>query len=308
MPVRPFTIIGSANVDMIMKVNRLPERGETVTDGVFMQTFGGKGANQAVAAARAGGDVRFVACLGRDAFTPAMVENFRRDGLNLDGVRFVDDLPSGSALVMIDGVGMNYLTVAPGSNAALSPDQVADEWSRISSSGLILLQMEIPAETNREILKRAREAGIPVMLNYAPAHSIHPDLLAGLDTLIVNENEAAALSGIEPSDQATAERAVRALAAMGARCVILTLGAAGSLIFEAGQVIRVPAFPVKAVDTTAAGDTFCGALGVALLDGRPLPEAVRFATAAAALSVTRFGAQPSIPTRIETDHFIQLHP
>jgi ribokinase len=308
MSVRPFTIIGSANVDMIMKVNRLPERGETVTDGVFMQTFGGKGANQAVAATRAGGDVRFVACLGRDAFTPDMVESFRRDGLNLDGVRFVDDRPSGSALVMIDQDGMNYLTVAPGSNAALSPDQVADEWGRISSSGLILLQMEIPVETNREILKRAREAGIPVMLNYAPAHSLHPDLLGGLDTLIVNENEAAVLSGVEPTDQASAERAARALAAMGVRCVILTLGADGSLILSDGQVTRVSAFPVKAVDTTAAGDTFCGALGVALLEGRPLPEAVRFATAAAALSVTRFGAQPSIPTRTETDHFIHLHP
>ena len=308
MPVRPFTIIGSANVDMIMKVKRLPERGETVTDGTFMQTFGGKGANQAVAAARAGGDVRFVACLGRDAFTPAMVENFRSDGLNLDGVRFVDDQPSGSALVMIDEGGMNYLTVAPGSNAALGLEQIAAEWGRIASSGLILLQMEIPVETNRAILKRARETGIPVMLNYAPAHSIHPDLLAGLDTLIVNENEAAALSGVAPADQASAERAVRALAAMGVRCVILTLGAAGSLILEDGHVTRVPAFPVKAVDTTAAGDTFCGVLGVALLEGRSLPEAVRFATAAAALSVTRFGAQPSIPARIEIDRFIRLHP
>ena len=307
MPVRPFTIIGSANVDMIMKVKRLPERGETVTDGTFMQTFGGKGANQAVAAARAGGDVRFVACLGRDAFTPAMVENFRSDGLNLDGVRFVDDQPSGSALVMIDEGGMNYLTVAPGSNAALGLEQIAAEWGRIASSGLILLQMEIPVETNRAILKRARETGIPVMLNYAPAHSIHPDLLAGLDTLIVNENEAAALSGVAPADQASAERAVRALAAMGVRCVILTLGAAGSLILEDGHVTRVPAFPVKAVDTTAAGDTFCGVLGVALLEGRSLPEAVRFATAAA-LSVTRFGAQPSSPARIEIDRFIRLHP
>lgn len=308
MSVPPFTIIGSANVDMIMKVPRLPERGETVTDGTFMQTFGGKGANQAVAAARLGGDARFVACLGRDVFTPAMVENFRRDGLNLAGVRFVEDRPSGSALVMIDQGGMNYLTVAPGSNAVLSPDQIAGEWTRIEQSGLILLQMEIPVETNREILKRARAAGIPVMLNYAPAHSIHPDLLAGLDTLIVNENEASALSGIEPADDVSAERAVRVLAAMGVRRVILTLGAAGSLIFSDEHVTRVPAYPVEAVDTTAAGDTFCGALGVALLEERPLLEAVRFATAAAALSVTRFGAQPSIPTRIEIDRFIELNP
>ena len=307
MSARPFTIIGSANVDMVMQVNRLPERGETVTDGVFMQTFGGKGANQAVAAARAGGDARFVACLGCDAFTPTMVENFRADGLNLDGVRFADDRPSGSALVMIDASGMNYLTVAPGSNAALTPGHIAGEWDRIASSGLILLQMEIPVETNREVLRRAREAGIPVMLNYAPAHSMQRDLLAGLDALIVNENEAAALSGIEFSGSESAERIIRLLAGLGPRRVILTLGRAGAMTCEKGIVDYVSAFPVKAVDTTAAGDTFCGALGVALLEGRTLFEAVRFATAAAAISVTRVGAQPSIPSRVEIDRFIQAH-
>ena len=304
MKARPFTIIGSANVDMIMKVKRLPDRGETVTDGSFLQTFGGKGANQAVAAARAGGAARFIACLGHDAFTPAMVENFRRDGLDLEGVRFVDDLPSGSALVMVEKGGMNYLTVAPGSNAALLPEHIAAAWPRISASGLILLQMEIPVETNREIIARAREAAIPVILNYAPAHCICQDLLEGLDTLIVNENEAASLSGIEPSDPNSAERAVRALAQMGARRVILTLGAAGSMIFAEGAVELAPAFPVAAVDTTAAGDVFCGALGVAMLEGLPLSGAARFATAASALSVTRLGAQPSIPYRSEIDHFL----
>ena len=308
MQTRPFTIIGSANVDMIMKVKRLPDRGETVTDGTFLQTFGGKGANQAVAAARAGGDTRFVACLGHDAFTPAMVENFRHDGLDMEGVRFVDDLPSGSALVMVEEGGMNYITVAPGSNAALLPEHIAAAWPRISTSGLILLQMEIPLETNRAVLALAREAAIPVILNYAPAHSICPDLLDGLDTLIVNENEAAELSGIEPSDQSSAERAVRALANMGARRVILTLGATGSMIFADGTFDHVPAFPVTAVDTTAAGDVFCGALGVAMLEGLPLSAAARFATAASALSVTRLGAQPSIPTRSEIDRFLASHP
>lgn len=307
MSSRPFTIIGSANVDMIMKVKRLPERGETVTDGEFMQTFGGKGANQAVAAARAGGDARFVACLGCDAVTSVMVENFRRDGLNIDGVRFVEDRPSGSALVMIDEDGMNYLTVAPGSNAALSPAHIAGEWERIAASGMILLQMEIPVETNREVLRRAREAGIPVMLNYAPAHAVHRDLLGGLDTLIVNENEAAALAGMEFSGSGSAERVIRRLAECGARRVILTLGRAGAMIHEDGVVSEIGTFPVKAVDTTAAGDTFCGALGVALLEGRSLFAAVRFATAAAAISVTRFGAQPSIPARSEIDRFLQLH-
>lgn len=304
MQSRPFTIIGSANVDLIMKVKRLPERGETVTDGTFFQTFGGKGANQAVAAARAGGNARFIACLGRDTFTPAMVENFRRDGLDLADLRFVDDQPSGSALVMVDDCGMNYLTVAPGSNAALLPEHIAAAWERISTSTLILLQMEIPVATTRTILTLARESSIPVILNYAPAHTICPDLLAGLDTLVVNENEAARLSGIEPSDPGAAERAVRALADLGAGRVILTLGSAGSKIFAGGEVTDVPAFPVAVADTTAAGDVFCGALGVAILEGMTFPLAVRFATAAAALSVTRFGAQPSIPTRSDIDHFL----
>lgn len=309
MSARPFTIIGSANVDMIMKVKRLPERGETVTGGVFMQTFGGKGANQAVAAARAGGDARFVACLGRDdPFTSVMLENFRRDGLDVSGVRLSDDLPSGSALVMIDEQGMNYLTVAPGANAKLMPAHIADSWPMIGASGMILLQMEIPVETNREVLRRAREAGIPVMFNYAPAHAIHPELLRDTDTLIVNENEAAALSGVTYSGSDSVEIMLRSLAASGARRVVVTLGGEGAAFYADGVVGRAPAFRVEAVDTTAAGDTFCGALGVAVLEGRAFAEAVRFAMAAAAVSVTRFGAQPSIPSRAEIDHFLQSHP
>lgn len=302
-----LTIIGSANTDLIMKVGRLPDRGETVNDGAFLQTYGGKGANQAVAAARAGAATRFIACLGKDAFTPGMIENFRADGIDLSDAVHVTDHPSGIALVMIDESGHNYLTVAPGSNSALKTEHIAGAWPGISRSSLIILQMEIPVETNREILLRASEAGIPVILNYAPAHAVIPDLLPGLHTLIVNENEAARLAGITPIDRDAACRAVEAMAEMGPERIILTLGSDGSMVHDGNAVTHVAAFPVPVKDTTAAGDTFCGALGAGLLEGRPYLEAVRFATGAAALSVSRIGAQPSIPFRPEIDRLLTYH-
>jgi len=303
-----LTIIGSANTDLIMKVGRLPDRGETVNDGEYLQTYGGKGANQAVAAARAGASTRFIACLGRDAFTPGMIENFLGDGIDLSDVVHVTDQPSGTALVMIDESGHNYLTVAPGSNSALRVEHIAGAWPGISRSSLIVLQMEIPVETNREVLRRAREADIPVLLNYAPAHAVIPDLLPGLHTLIVNESEAARLASISPIDREEARRAAAALKALGPSRVILTLGSDGAMVHDGNAITHVPAFPVPAKDTTAAGDTFCGALGAGLLEGMPYLEAVRFASAAAALSVSRLGAQPSIPFRPEIKHFLTQHP
>jgi len=303
-----LTIIGSANTDLIMKVGRLPGRGETVNDGSFLQTYGGKGANQAVAAARAGAATRFIACLGRDAFTPGMIENFRSDGIDLSDVVHVTDRPSGTALVMIDEEGNNYLTVAPGSNSVLRAEHIAASWPSIALSSLLILQMEIPVETNREILRRARETGIPVILNYAPASAVAPDLLPGLHTLIVNENEAERISGIAPIDRETARRAIEAIAALGSARAILTLGSAGSLVHDGSTLTHVPAFPVPVKDTTAAGDTFCGALGAGLVEGMSCLEAVRFATAAAALSVSHLGAQPSIPFRPEIDLLLAQYP
>jgi len=302
-----LTIIGSANTDLIMKVGRLPDRGETVNDGAFLQTYGGKGANQAVAAARAGAATKFITCLGRDAFTPGMIANLHADGIDLSNVVHVTDQPSGTALVMIDERGHNYLTVAPGSNSSLKAEHITGAWPSISRSALIIMQMEIPIETNREILLLAREAGVPVILNYAPAHALIPDLLPGLHTLIVNENEAARLSGIAPIDRKSAHRAVEALAALGPERVILTLGSEGSMVHDGNSVTHVPAFSISVKDTTAAGDTFCGALGAGLLEGMPYLEAARFATGAAALSVSRIGAQPSIPFRPEIDRLLTHH-
>jgi ribokinase len=304
---RPFVILGSANVDFIMRVPRLPARGETVTEGVFLQTYGGKGANQAVAAARAGARAAFIGCVGRDRYGDEAAANFDRDGLDISGLKRSATQPTGSALVMIDGQGMNYLTVAPGANHDLLPADVEALRAVIASAGLILLQMEVPPATNLAAAAIARAAGSPVMLNYAPAHLSSPELLRATDILIVNENEACALTSIAITDTHSALRAAQALSATGPRRVVVTLGAQGWVALDGDATLASPAFPVTAVDTTAAGDTFCGALGTALLEGRDFATALRFASAASAVSVTRLGAQPSIPARAEIDAFLADH-
>jgi ribokinase len=301
---RPFVILGSANVDFIMRVPRLPARGETVTDGAFLQTYGGKGANQAVAAARAGATAAFIGCVGRDHYGDEMAANFARDGLALEGLKRSASQPSGSALVMIEQGGMNYLTVAPGANHDLLPADVEALHPVIAAAGLLLLQMEVPLATNLAAAAIARAAAAPVMLNFAPAHLASPELLRATDILVVNENEASALSGIDTTDTASALHAARALSALGPRRVVVTLGAQGCVALDGDAELASPALPVATIDTTAAGDTFCGALGTALLEGRDFAAALRFASAASALSVTRLGAQPSIPARAEIDAFL----
>ncbi|MEZ5278090.1 MAG: ribokinase [Opitutaceae bacterium] len=305
-----ITVIGSANIDFVMQVGHLPAKGETVVDGRFFQAFGGKGANQAVAAARAGGAVCFVAALGGDLLARTYLDNLRKDGIDTEQVTLEPGIAGGSALVMFDQQGDNYLTVAPGSNYRVTPERVHAAEDLIASSDWIILQQEIPLESNRAVLELAAKHGRPVMLNYAPAHDLRLKPDASVHGLIVNEHEAASLSGrsLAAENQVEAARMATALREKGGhRFVVLTLGKAGSVFADAFDTRAVPAFPVNAVDTTAAGDTFCGSLAVSLGEGRPLPEAVRFASAASALSVTKVGAQSSIPTRSDIDAFLLLH-
>jgi len=299
-----ITVIGSANVDYIMQVGRLPSLGETVTDGKFFQAFGGKGGNQAVAAARAGGAVTFVGARGADATGETYLANLRADDIDTAHVMLEPDMAGGSALIMFDARGDNYLTVAPGANCRVTPERVHAAEDVIAASDWIVLQQEIPAASNRTALELAAKHGRPAMLNYAPAQdlSLKPD--AAVHALIVNETEAAALLGVtlEPEDRDSAARlAVSLREAGGHRFVIVTLGRAGAVFADESGSGRVDAFSVEATDTTAAGDTFCGALAVALGEGKPPGDAMRFASAAAALSVTKVGAQPSIPTRSQID-------
>jgi ribokinase len=297
-------VVGSANVDFIMTVPTLPARGETVTDGKFIQTFGGKGANQATAVARAGAQTTFVCCVGSDAFGQQMIENFREDGMNVSGIKQSKSEASGAALVMIEQGGMNYLTVAPGANHDLFSADLAHLSKALSGVDMLILQMEIPVETNLHAAELARAAGVPVMLNFAPASTPAPELIARTDFLIVNENECEQLTGIYPGDESAIESALARLLTMGPTCAIITLGGEGCAARKEGQTYRLLGFPVDVVDTTAAGDTFCGALAVVLAEGKELSVALTFACAAAALSVTKSGAQPSIPKRSEIETFL----
>ncbi len=303
-PRPKITVVGSANIDFTMKMQRLPRVGETITDAVFLQTYGGKGANQAIAAARAGGDTWFVACVGDDVLAEPMVAGFRRDGIHTDFVSREQGCPSGTALVMIGEAGENYLSVAPGANYRLGVAHVDAAERAFDGAGMVLVQNEIVRDTLRHAMRTAADRGIPVMLNFAPAREPDPGLLKGVSVLVVNEGEAALLTGERVSDADGAARAADRLSRMGPRIVVITLGAAGSWVASAEMTGPVGAFAVDVVDTTGAGDTFCGALATALGEGRDLGRAIRFATAAAAISATRMGAEPSIPKRAEVESFL----
>ncbi len=299
-----IVVIGSSNVDMIMKMDHLPSVGETVTEAQFFQVYGGKGANQAVAAARAGGIVSFINCVGEDAYTPQMVQNYKDDGIDTSFVFQEKDLPSGHALVMIGDAGNNYLSVATGANYKLTPDKIDKAMPAISDAAMIVLQYEIPEDTIKYIIELANGDGIPVMFNFAPARKFDLNYIPKVNILVLNEVEAGFLAQVQVQIQEDAEKAAIVLINRGVEKVIITLGSKGAFMMTRNEKVYVPAFKVEALDTTAAGDTFCGSLAVALVEGKSLKESLTFASAAAAICVTRIGAQPSTPWKKEIDAFL----
>jgi ribokinase len=292
-----IVVLGSANVDLIMRLPALPAVGQTVGGGAFMQAWGGKGANQAVAAARAGGRVTFIACVGEDAPGQAMLQQFRGDGIDVSRAKVAPDSATGSAMILCDARGENLIAVAPGANARLSADDVDACADVITAAGMLILQMEVPSAANARALAVAARGRVPVLFNYAPVHPRDLPVTPAMSVLVVNETEASGLVDAAVTDADSAFAAARSLRRHGPRLVVVTLGRHGACAVSDEGELHAPALPVTAVDSTAAGDTFCGALAVALVEKQPLGEALRFATAAAAICVTRPGAQPSIPTR-----------
>ena len=300
-------VVGSTNTDMTVRVPRLPTPGETVGGGDFRVTGGGKGANQAVAAARAGAPVVFVTALGTDDIGDRALDSLAAEGIDLRFVRRVPDAPSGIALILVDDAGENVIAVASGANAALRPEDVEAIAMTVEPGDAVLVQLEIPQPTVEAAVALAQRRGARLILNPAPARPLSGALLAAVSLLTPNEHEAAALAehGSAVADPA---RMAAALHDRGVADVMITLGAAGVLVSSAAGSLRIPAFAVDAVDTTAAGDVFNGALAVALIEGRALTDAARFASAAAAISVTRPGARASAPHRAEIDAWLLRHP
>lgn len=303
MNPKKIVVIGSSNTDMVIKSEKLPAPGETVLGGTFLMNPGGKGANQAVAAARLGGRVTFICKTGDDLFARRAEEGYRQEGIDTAFVLRNAEVPSGVALITVDAEGENCIVVAPGANNTLLPADIEQARAEIESADLVIMQLEIPLETVICAARIARASGAKVLLNPAPAPAaaLPEELLRMVDVLIPNRCEASVLAGVEVTDWETAEQAARILRERGVGSVLITLGSRGSLCFDGTDCTHIAPFKVKTVDTTAAGDTFCGALCVALAEGHNLVQAARFASLVASIAVTRLGAQSSVPYRREID-------
>ena len=289
-----IAIFGSANIDLVVPVHRLPVKGETIMGADLVTVFGGKGANAAVAASRVGGTVHFVAKLGRDQYGTNYLNHLRGERIDTSNVSFCDECPTGTALILVDDDGQNMIVVSPGSNARLTCDDVELARPVIQSAKVVLVQFEIPLDSVRRIIQMANECGVPVILNPSPYNNMFRFDGLEVDYLIVNDVEALEMSGMtweEPS------RVVAALLSIGPRNVIVTRGGDETLVASQEGLVKVAVGQVKVVDTVGAGDTFCGAFAVAVAESKPLIDAVRFANRAAGLATTKMGAQASMPSR-----------
>lgn len=298
MKSKKIIVIGSTNMDMVVKTTHIPEPGETVLAGSFFMNPGGKGANQAVAAARLGGKVTFISKVGNDVFGKQSAQIFDEESINTFYLLSDHAAPSGVALITVDEAGENSIVVASGANANLSPDDLKDVLKEFNEDVIILMQLEIPMATVRFAIQHAAKRNATIILNPAPMNEIGKDIRS-INILTPNRKEAEMLTGIPVVDASSARLAARKIFDSGVKNVIVTMGALGAVICEEGEMYEIPAPRVEAVDTTAAGDVFNGALAIGLSEGKNLREAVSFACQAAAISVTRLGAQSSIPYRNE---------
>lgn len=306
--MRSVLVVGSANMDMVVSTARFPKPGETVMADDFGMYPGGKGANQAVACARLGGDVSFLAKIGRDMFGERLFESLERDGVDVSRVLLDAEAPTGIALITVDSTGQNEIIVVSGSNMKLSVADIEGEQPFFDRAGYLMLQLEVPLDVVVRSAQLAVERGGRVILNPAPAIELPDELLQAVDVLTPNESEMELLTGRSVDDHSSAVAAAGDLIDRGVRHVILTLGSRGALHVTADTVAAYPAYRVDAVDTTAAGDAFNGALAFSLSRGDDLATAVPFANAVAACCVTRMGAQASMPTLEEVEQFLESQP
>jgi len=294
-----IVVVGSLNMDLVVRSPRHPQPGETLLGAEFRTFPGGKGANQAVAAARLGGQVKLIGRVGADAFGDALLETCTRDGVDTRHVERLEDAPTGVALITVDDAGQNTIVVVPGANGKLSPPDLLAAAPAFEGASVVVMQLEVPLLTVIYAADLARRHGARVVLNPAPAQPLSATGLEQVDVLIPNQSEAALLTGC-----ASAGDAARRLIALGVRSVVVTMGERGVLIAEGETATLLPAHQVSVLDTTAAGDAFVGAFAVALAEGRTVLEAAAWGNAAGALAVTRAGAQPSLPARAELERFL----
>lgn len=299
MTPKKIVIVGSTNMDMVVTSVHIPVPGETVLADSFFMNPGGKGANQAVAVARLGGSISFISKVGNDIFGKQFIQLFNEERINTQFLLEDSELPSGVALITVDKKGENSIVVAPGSNGNLYPTDLEFALKEIGTADLVLMQLEIPIETVNYVAQYATGRDIRVILDPAPAMELETQLLKCINIITPNQTEAEILSGIKVTDIKSAEAAAQKIHELGASNVVITMGAQGSLICQEGKSCFVKAQSVTPIDSTAAGDVFNGGLAVALSEGRTLKSAVEFASIAAAISVTRMGAQSSIPYRSE---------
>lgn len=302
-----LVVLGSVNADHVLQVPSFPRPGETLHGRNYQVIPGGKGANQAVAAARLNADIGFIACVGDDSFGINIRESFKLDGMNIRGVKMQPNCPTGIAMIQVSDSGENSICISAEANAKLTAEAIDPDLQHIRDAKYLLMQLETPLDGIVKAAQVAKEARTNVILNPAPARELPDALLSCVDVITPNETEAEVLTGITVTDDASAQLAADVLHGKGIEIVMITLGAKGVWLSQNGRGTLIPGFRVQATDTTAAGDTFNGALVTGLLEEMPLESAIKFAHAAAAISVTRFGAQTSIPNREEVDAFLADH-
>lgn len=299
-----LVVLGSVNADHVLQVPSFPRPGETLHGHNYQVIPGGKGANQAVAAARLNADIGFIACVGDDAFGLNIRESFQQDGMEISGVKVEAGCPTGIAMIQVSDSGENSICISAEANARLTAESLQSELERIRAAKYLLMQLETPLDGVVKAAQVAKDAETKVILNPAPARPLPDELLSCVDIIMPNETEAESLTGIAVTDDQSAQQAANLLHDKGIESVMITLGAKGVWLSQERQGTLIPGFKVTATDTTAAGDTFNGAFVTGLLEAMTLESAIKFAHAAAAISVTRFGAQTSIPNREEVEQFL----